>query len=64
MRAISATIDIAATPERVWAVLTDLDPPVISLRPRHLPQPAGRSRRSSPPAGQHQLPEIYQPGRP
>jgi len=25
MRAISATIDIAATPERVWAVLADLD---------------------------------------
>jgi hypothetical protein len=76
MRAISATIDIAAAPERVWAVFTDLDsypewnpfirdfhtlkqhaeraapvtsPPVIGPRPRHLPQPAAPSRRSSPP---------------
>jgi uncharacterized protein YndB with AHSA1/START domain len=25
MRAISATVDIAATPQQVWAVLVDLD---------------------------------------
>ena len=56
MRAISAAVDIAATPRRVWAVLADLDAypqwnPFIRSASGQLaegrPSPCGWSRRSA-----------------